>query len=70
MVYSGYRFARRAAELGKPMACINMGRTRADALFSLKVEASAGETLDVALRSLEAAIPAEKLASQALRAST
>ena len=45
MVYSGYRFARRAALAGKPIACLNRGRTRADDLYSLKVEAAVGETL-------------------------
>ena len=35
MVFSGYRFARRAAELGKPVVVINHGLTRADALASL-----------------------------------
>ena len=38
MVYSGYRFCLRAKELGKPIAAINLGRTRADDLFALKVE--------------------------------
>ncbi|HEX6999440.1 MAG TPA: NAD-dependent protein deacetylase [Gammaproteobacteria bacterium] len=37
MVYSGYRFARAAAELGKPIAAVNLGRTRADELLTLKV---------------------------------
>jgi NAD-dependent SIR2 family protein deacetylase len=37
MVYSGYRFARAAAEAGKPIAALNLGRTRADELLSLKV---------------------------------
>jgi NAD-dependent SIR2 family protein deacetylase len=54
MVYSGYRFAKRAAELGKPLACVNMGRTRADALFSLKLEAPVGETLEAAVREVTA----------------
>jgi NAD-dependent SIR2 family protein deacetylase len=38
MVYSGFRFAERAASLGKPLAAINLGRTRADALLDLKTE--------------------------------
>jgi len=37
MVYSGYRFAREAAGLGKPLCAVNLGRTRADDLLSLKV---------------------------------
>lgn len=45
MVYSGYRFARQAARDGKPIACLNLGRTRADDLYTLKVEAPIGQTL-------------------------
>jgi NAD-dependent SIR2 family protein deacetylase len=37
MVYSGYRFAREAALAGKPIAAVNLGRTRADVLLTLKV---------------------------------
>jgi NAD-dependent SIR2 family protein deacetylase len=37
MVYSGYRFVHAAAQSGKPIAAINLGRTRADSLLSLKV---------------------------------
>ncbi len=40
MVYSGYRFVDWAARAGKPVAAINLGRTRADALLALKVEAA------------------------------
>lgn len=39
MVFSGYRFARRAAERGTPIAAVNLGATRADALLQLKLEA-------------------------------
>ena len=38
MVYSGFRFAERAASLGKPLAAINLGRTRADAFLAFKAE--------------------------------
>jgi NAD-dependent SIR2 family protein deacetylase len=38
MVYSGFRFVERAVSLGKPVAAINLGRTRADALLTLKAE--------------------------------
>jgi NAD-dependent SIR2 family protein deacetylase len=37
MVYSGYRFVQAAYKGGKPIAAINLGRTRADGLLSLKV---------------------------------
>ncbi len=39
MVYSGFRFAEAAAAAGKPLAAVNLGRTRADHLFTLKVGA-------------------------------
>jgi len=45
MVYSGYRFALAAAERDLPIAAINIGHTRADALLSLKVQAAAGAVL-------------------------
>jgi NAD-dependent SIR2 family protein deacetylase len=38
MVYSGFRFVQRAASLGKPVAAVNLGRTRADGLLTLKAE--------------------------------
>ncbi|ELU13851.1 hypothetical protein CAPTEDRAFT_172150 [Capitella teleta] len=44
-VYSGYRFALRAVELGKPLAILNIGETRADHLVNLKVSALCGEIL-------------------------
>jgi len=40
MVYSGFRFVEMAARAGKPAAAVNLGRTRADPLLALKVEAS------------------------------
>jgi NAD-dependent SIR2 family protein deacetylase len=45
MVFSGFRFCRLAAETGKPIAALNLGKTRADHLLSLKVEASAEHVL-------------------------
>ena len=38
MVYSGLRFVHWAAAAGKPLAAVNLGRTRADELLTLKVE--------------------------------
>ena len=38
MVYSGFRFVRAAASAGKPVAAVNLDRTRADDLLSFKVE--------------------------------
>jgi NAD-dependent SIR2 family protein deacetylase len=51
MVYSGYRFVAAAAGSSKPIAAINLGRTRADDLLTLKVT---GRCVD-ALRRLTAA---------------
>jgi NAD-dependent SIR2 family protein deacetylase len=45
MVYSGYRFALAAAEQHKPIAALNLGRTRADALLALKAELPIGPAL-------------------------
>jgi NAD-dependent SIR2 family protein deacetylase len=45
MVFSGYRFARTAARLGRPIAVVNRGETRADALARVKVEGEAGSAL-------------------------
>ncbi len=53
MVYSGYRFCEWAARAGKPIAAVNFGRTRADALLALKVEASCGPTLTALLDTLK-----------------
>ena len=49
MVFSGYRFAREAARLGKPVAAVNLGRTRADDLLSLKIESECATVLADAL---------------------
>ncbi len=38
MVYSGFRFVQSAARAGLPIAAINMGRTRADDVLTMKVE--------------------------------
>ena len=54
MVYSGFRFARAAARDGKPIACLNLGRTRADALYSLKVTAPLETSLGALVERLEA----------------
>lgn len=46
MVFSGFRFARRAHEMGKPIAIVNRGATRADDLATLKIEADCAATLE------------------------
>ena len=38
-VFSGFRFCRRASESGVPIAILNPGKTRADALAGLKLDA-------------------------------
>jgi NAD-dependent SIR2 family protein deacetylase len=45
MVYSGYRFAEAAAAAGKPIAAVNLGRTRADHLLALKINEPCEEAL-------------------------
>jgi NAD-dependent SIR2 family protein deacetylase len=53
MVYSGYRFAKAMADLGKPIAAVNLGRTRADELLALKISARCADALAFLLRDLE-----------------
>ena len=55
MVYSGYRFARDAAAAGKPIAAVNLGRTRADELLALKVPQSCSVALGFLLHDGDAA---------------
>jgi NAD-dependent SIR2 family protein deacetylase len=45
MVRSGFRFVEAAAATGKPVGAVNIGRTRGDALFSMKVEAESAAAL-------------------------
>jgi hypothetical protein len=45
MVYSGLRFVQAAVAAGQPVAALNLGRTRADELLTLKVEQSVGPAL-------------------------
>jgi NAD-dependent SIR2 family protein deacetylase len=52
MIFSGYRFVRRAVERGKRVAAINLGRTRADGELHLKVVAPCIQVL----RELRAAL--------------
>jgi NAD-dependent SIR2 family protein deacetylase len=51
-VYSGFRFCRIAAETGKPIAAVNLGKTRADDLLALKIEEAAEQVLPAALQRL------------------
>ncbi|MBI0537219.1 NAD-dependent protein deacetylase [Roseomonas sp. KE2513] len=49
MVYSGFRFVQAAARAGKPIAAVNLGRTRADPMLALKVEQPCAEALSFLL---------------------
>jgi NAD-dependent SIR2 family protein deacetylase len=46
MVHSGYRYVRSAFESGMPIAALNLGRTRADAMFDFKVTAPCAQAFD------------------------
>lgn len=70
MVYSGYRFCERAHRRGIPIAAVNRGQTRADALLLLKITASCEDILPAALSTLahEKATPQGGLAGLGQRA--
>jgi NAD-dependent SIR2 family protein deacetylase len=55
MVYSGFRFCRMAQASGKPIAAINLGRTRADDLLDMKIEESSERLLPLVLGLLDKA---------------
>lgn len=57
MVWSGYRFAEQAHRAGKPVAAINRGVTRADALLAFKIDADCGATLAALDRRLRSGSP-------------
>jgi len=56
MVFSGYRFARRAVDLGKPVVVVNSGTTRADPLALLKLSGECGALLHAALEQLQPSV--------------
>ena len=43
--FSHHRFVTQARDLGIPIAVVNIGPTRADAVVDLKIEAKAGDVL-------------------------
>jgi NAD+-dependent protein deacetylase sirtuin 4 len=51
-VFSGYRFAVRAAERGIPIAIVNRGPTRADGLAAWRLETAAGATIETLVAAL------------------
>jgi len=54
MVYSGFRFVQAAVAAGKPVAAVNLGRTRADDLLALKVALPVGAALTALAEQLAA----------------
>jgi NAD-dependent SIR2 family protein deacetylase len=57
-VFSGFRFARRAAADGKPIAIVNQGPTRADELaLALRLDARLGDLLPRVVSRLAGAAP-------------
>ena len=57
MVWSGYRFVKRARERGVPVAAVNLGKTRADDELDVKVR---GDCRAV-MRAVTDALPVESL---------
>lgn len=53
MVLSGFRFARMACEAGRPVALLNRGVTRADAIATHKIAGDCGELLAAAAADLD-----------------
>jgi NAD-dependent SIR2 family protein deacetylase len=54
-VWSGYRFVKRAASRGMPVAIVNIGPTRADDLATVKIEGECGAVLNAALAATRSA---------------
>jgi NAD+-dependent protein deacetylase sirtuin 4 len=52
-VFSGYRFVRRAAEVGKPVVILNRGETRGDPEATLRLDVRAAEALPVLAAALK-----------------
>src|SRR5690606_33439584 len=50
MVWSGFRFVPMAAAAGLPLAILNQGRTRADAIATLRIDADIATSLQETLR--------------------
>ncbi|QUE92140.1 NAD-dependent protein deacetylase [Pseudomonas sp. SCA2728.1_7] len=52
MAYSAFRLCRVIADRGKPLIAINLGKTRADDLLDLKIEASCEQLLPLLVQQL------------------
>lgn len=59
-VFSGFRFVRRAAEKGLPIAIINQGETRGDPLATTRIEGRIGEVLPRLVTALSGGARAER----------
>jgi NAD-dependent SIR2 family protein deacetylase len=59
-VMSGYRFVRRAARLGIPVAIVNQGSTRGDAEACLRLDAPLGGTLREVVTGVDAVLSARR----------
>jgi NAD-dependent SIR2 family protein deacetylase len=57
MVYSGFRFAREARLQNKPLLVLTQGKTRADDIATVKIDAEIISTLSSALSSLSLSLP-------------
>lgn len=53
MVYSGFRYCRYASAAQRPIALLTLGRTRADELAGLKLNAPISDTLTATLNALD-----------------
>ncbi|WP_425605364.1 NAD-dependent protein deacetylase [Pseudoxanthomonas putridarboris] len=58
MVYSGFRFVQAAVREGKPVAAVNLGRTRGDDLLRFRVAEPCGQALAFLLDAPAAVAPA------------
>ena len=56
MVFSSFRFCKRAQERNIPIAAVNVGRTRADDWLCVKLEARCEEAMPQIARRLEVAV--------------
>ena len=65
MAYSGYRLCEQAERLGKPIAAINLGRTRADPLLAFKIEQPCAEALAALVAGSDYDSPARRPAAAA-----
>ena len=54
-VFSGYRFALRAAERGIPIAIVNLGETRADSIATWRIEARSSAAIAALVSAAQAA---------------